>query len=200
MDDTRKKLIEATFETVYRHGYWGTSVGMILEKTGLTKGALYHYFKSKKELVLAMADEVFGTFIRQYWEEPFTNSTDPLRDLTDRIRRLPEATLGDCSERILDFQYGCPLNNLIQEMLPVDEDFAQVLRGYMIRWQKSVQGLLEKARDRGDLKAGLDLEEVALFLTTTVEACIMAGKLIASQSDYFRCSRQIEQYIATIRK
>lgn len=54
---TREKLLDITFEEVYIHGYAATSVDTILKKAGITKGSMYHHFKSKKELVLAMIEE-----------------------------------------------------------------------------------------------------------------------------------------------
>ncbi len=62
--DTKDLLLEITFDEVYTYGYQGASVLKILEKAGLNKGSLYHYFKNKKELVLAAIDikseEIFG--------------------------------------------------------------------------------------------------------------------------------------------
>ncbi len=54
--DTKDLLLEITFDEVYTYGYQGTSVLKILEKANLNKGSLYHYFKNKKELVLAAID------------------------------------------------------------------------------------------------------------------------------------------------
>jgi TetR/AcrR family transcriptional repressor of nem operon len=42
---------------VYTNGYNGTSMSMILEECNIPKGSLYHYFKSKKEMVLAVIKE-----------------------------------------------------------------------------------------------------------------------------------------------
>jgi len=54
---TREKLLDITFEEVYIHGYTATSVDTILKKAGIPKGSMYHHFKGKKELVLAMVKE-----------------------------------------------------------------------------------------------------------------------------------------------
>jgi len=54
---TREKLLDYTFEEVYIHGYNATSIDSILKKAKVPKGSMYHHFKSKKELVLAMVGE-----------------------------------------------------------------------------------------------------------------------------------------------
>ena len=50
--DTKDLLLEITFDEVYTNGYQGASVLKILEKAGLNKGSLYHYFKNKKDKYL----------------------------------------------------------------------------------------------------------------------------------------------------
>lgn len=54
---TREKILDAVFKLVYIHGYNGTSMSMIIEATKLPKGSLYHHFKSKKDMVLAVIKE-----------------------------------------------------------------------------------------------------------------------------------------------
>lgn len=55
--DTRTLLLKITFEEVYTNGYQGASVLKILQKAGLHKGSMYHYFANKKEMVLAAIQE-----------------------------------------------------------------------------------------------------------------------------------------------
>lgn len=54
---TRDKILDATFKLVYKYGYNGTSTAMVFKECNIPKGSLYHYFKSKKELVLAVVTE-----------------------------------------------------------------------------------------------------------------------------------------------
>lgn len=53
---TRADLIGAAAEVFARHGYHGTSVDMIAEAAGYTKGAVYSNFQSKEELFLALLE------------------------------------------------------------------------------------------------------------------------------------------------
>ena len=51
---TRAKLISVAREHFARNGFEGTHTGDILEQTGHSRGALYHHFKSKRELFEAV--------------------------------------------------------------------------------------------------------------------------------------------------
>jgi len=53
MENTREKLIEATYEEVYSHGYQGASLSNILSNANVHKGSMYHFFKNKKNLYFA---------------------------------------------------------------------------------------------------------------------------------------------------
>lgn len=54
---TREKILDEVFKLVYIHGYNGTSMSMILLACEIPKGSLYHFFTSKKEMVLAVLRE-----------------------------------------------------------------------------------------------------------------------------------------------
>ncbi|MEM7328671.1 MAG: TetR/AcrR family transcriptional regulator [Pseudomonadota bacterium] len=55
-DSTRQKLLAAFKAAFLRHGYEQTTTQQILSETGLSKGALYHHFRSKAEIIEALYD------------------------------------------------------------------------------------------------------------------------------------------------
>ncbi|MFC1620235.1 TetR/AcrR family transcriptional regulator [Candidatus Neomarinimicrobiota bacterium] len=57
-DIRRQEFLDAAQELFYSHGYEQTSVNMILEKVGVSKGTFYHYFESKADLLSALADRI----------------------------------------------------------------------------------------------------------------------------------------------
>ncbi len=53
-EDTRLKLLNAFRSSFLERGYAETTVQHVLDRTGLSKGALYHHFRSKKEIIEAL--------------------------------------------------------------------------------------------------------------------------------------------------
>ena len=47
---TREKIIESAFESFFELGYAETSLSLIAENAGMTRGAIYWHFKDKNEL------------------------------------------------------------------------------------------------------------------------------------------------------
>ena len=68
MNNPREKLLEVSFNEFYQNGYSSTSIDKILKQASMNKGSMYHFFKSKKELGLAVVNEKINFYItyRQY--------------------------------------------------------------------------------------------------------------------------------------
>jgi AcrR family transcriptional regulator len=64
-EDKKQKIIKVSMEEFSRNGYGGTSTNVITTRAGISKGLLFHYFTSKKELFLFLASMVFDDFIEQ---------------------------------------------------------------------------------------------------------------------------------------
>jgi len=85
--NTRSALIRAGRELFTKKGYDATSTDEIVERSRLSKGALYHHFSSKHELFRAVFEDVEAALIRRsgaeaddfppagspaFWEESMT--------------------------------------------------------------------------------------------------------------------------------
>lgn len=74
---TREKLTKAATELVRRKGYVATTVDDICELSGVTKGAFFHHFKSKEDLVQAALGAWDGGAAAMEASAPFHSLTDP---------------------------------------------------------------------------------------------------------------------------
>jgi AcrR family transcriptional regulator len=60
VDRTRADLLDAAGRVIAAKGYEGASVGDIAAEAGYTKGALYAHFRSKSQVMMALARERLG--------------------------------------------------------------------------------------------------------------------------------------------
>lgn len=65
MKNSYDKILDATLELVNEKSYHGTSLTMIAEKINMTKGAIFHHFKSKESILLALFEEAVLAVIKQ---------------------------------------------------------------------------------------------------------------------------------------
>jgi AcrR family transcriptional regulator len=55
---TRKKLLDATIESLFEVGYFQTSTVAVTERAGVSRGAMLHHFPSKADLIMAASEHI----------------------------------------------------------------------------------------------------------------------------------------------
>ncbi len=158
---TRERLLEAAFAEIYRSGFQSASLDTILAAAGVTKGALYHHFKSKESLGFAVVEEVIAPDVRAKWLRPLQGGQDPIDALIDSVQRI--------SVRPENVRGGCQLNNLAQEMSPLHAGFRKRLASVFQDWREGVASVLRKGQKDGSVRRDLDPDETAGFLIAMVE-------------------------------
>jgi AcrR family transcriptional regulator len=77
---TRQKLLDAAAVEFMREGYVGANINRISTAAGFAKGTIYNYFPSKRELMLALIDEI-GTAHVDYILEQVEPEDEPSQRL-----------------------------------------------------------------------------------------------------------------------
>ena len=193
LDSTRDRLLSAAFQEIRRNGFQAASLNGILACAGLTKGALYHYFPSKQALGLAVVDEVISSYLERHILAPLRLADDPVAALTETIGRFAEDAGPDQVSDVVN--WGCPLNNLIQEMSSLDAAFNERLTRLGRLWQAAVADALGRGRQAGRVRADADLEAAALFIFAAWEGCAGAAKNARCGETFRRCMRELQHYV-----
>lgn len=193
-EETRRKILAAAFEEFYRHGFQAGSVDTIVERAGVTKGALYHHFRDKATLGYAVVDEVVREPLLSAYLEPLERSTgDPLTALQEVLRRRADdfAAAG--------IALGCPLNNFAQEMSPLDEVFRERVASTIEAWVVAFAQALDRARDAGSVRPEVDSRRVAGFIVAAVEGSFGMAKN-ANSVDVLRSNLEVlADFLETLR-
>ena len=173
---TRQKILNAAFLEFYRHGFQGGSLNHIVEEARTTKGALFHHFPSgKQQLGYAVVDEIIGPILRQRWLDPLTNSADPISDVKRAFRQFVQEDIATGH-----FVQGCPLNNLAQEMSPLDEGFRQRIENVYVAWREGLEAAFARGIKAGKVRKDISPRNVAAFLVAAQTGII--GTVKNSQS------------------
>ena len=170
-DVTRDRLLQAGFKEIYRRGFQGASLETILDQAGVTKGALYHHFPDKAALGYAVVDEVIRELLLQRWlgvlqAEPGDPVTALQGMLKHRMAQLQPH----------EVELGCPLNNLGQEMSPLDERFRRRVAATFETWTDGFAELLRQGQAKGLVRRDLDPRKLAIFLVAAIEGSFGLAK------------------------
>jgi TetR/AcrR family transcriptional repressor of nem operon len=161
---TREKLLRAAFEEIYRRGFQAASLDTILAQAGVTKGALYHHFPTKAALGYAVVDEVVRGLLLERWLGVLqAQPGDPVTALQGTLRyRAANLTAGE-------IELGCPLNNLAQEMSPLDEQFRRSVDATFETWREGFAQVVARGQAEGTVRRDVDAKKVATFIVAAVE-------------------------------
>jgi len=99
-DATRTALSAAARQLFTERGYAATSTTEIVERAGVTRGALYHHFAAKDELFRAVFEQLEGEVTKHVAEEALT-SPDPLEQLRRGTRAYLDACIDPAVQRVV---------------------------------------------------------------------------------------------------
>jgi AcrR family transcriptional regulator len=190
---TRHDLLQAAFDEIHEHGFQGANLDRILKNTRVTKGALYHHFPSKHALGLAVVDEVIAPRIFENRVTPLAGGDDPVTAILAAARHEIECLTEEQCER------GCPLNNLIQEMSPLDAEFRSHLHRIVERWSHGLSEALRRGQARGNVRADLNCEGAALFIIAVYTGVVGLAKLMDVDTVHALTMEQANHYLNSLR-
>jgi AcrR family transcriptional regulator len=84
----KEEIFDAALLCFNEHGYAETSIGMIAQKAGISKGGMYHYFTAKRELFL----ELFLYKVKQFHSDEFKAYLRKIDNPEKRLKLLLNET------------------------------------------------------------------------------------------------------------
>lgn len=189
---TRKQILNVAFQEIYQHGFQGVSINEIIAKTNLTKGALFHYFPTKNALGYAIVDEILREMTLEKWIRPLAAYQNPVQGIITRFRKIIESI----SEKSIGF--GCPLNNLTQEMSSVDAVFREKLSSVIELWIEETEKYLKIAQERCYLSKRVSPREVAEFVVMVEEGSFAMVKNLKDKRVYWSLFNSLKQYLDSL--
>lgn len=162
---TRERILECAAELIYRHGVQGTSNDALRRAAGVSGSQLSHYFPDKESLVRATlawrADSMMG--LREDPPRGPLDTMAALRTWADTYVGRPEVVTG-----------GCSFGSLAAEVLKSDLDVRDAIAEGFARWRAQFRDGLTAMRDRGQLRAEADVDQLA----TSLMAAFQGGLLL----------------------
>jgi len=168
---TRSRIVNAAADLFHEQGVDRTSLDEVMAASGVSKSQLYHYFADKDALVLEVIARQTERVLDA--QRPHLETLDSLPALTawrDAIVRLNREARGK----------GCPLGSLASELANDSGPARERLAGSFAMWRHRIEQGLTKMRERGELAASADPQELALALLSAVEGGLLLAKTTQS--------------------
>jgi TetR/AcrR family transcriptional regulator, transcriptional repressor for nem operon len=193
-EQTRRKILFAAFQEFHKNGFQGGSLNHIIESANTTKGALFHHFAGKDQLGYAVLEEIIEPHLREQWFDPFAKSEDPIADL----KRTVQQCTAKCRQSGV-LEKGCPLNNLAQEMSPLDEDFRQRIEKIYAAWRDCLERAFARGIKAGTVRKDVSPRNVAAFIVAAQTGIIGTSKNAQSEELMKRAGEAFFEYLDSLR-
>lgn len=161
--ERKQQILDAAEDVFTRKGLDNARMDDIAKRTGLSKGSLYWYFKSKDDLIIAILDRIFGDVFEQL---------DAHKNIelsaTEAILQFTEAAIRDYKRML--------------RMMPIAYEFLalafrntivqKALKQYFSTYMNSLVPIVQRGIDSGEFRA-VDAQEVAIAAGAIFEGTIL---------------------------
>jgi AcrR family transcriptional regulator len=165
---SRERIVERAAELFAERGVAATSLDEVLSAAGAGKSQLYHYFRGRDELVAAAVG---------------LRCAQVLAGLTQALGTV--SSLAELEQALTAFAAGfeqmglpgCPIGSLAAEVAERNEDARRQTAAAFDAWEQLFAGVLERMRDKGELRADASPAVLATALLASLE-----GGMVLSQT------------------
>jgi TetR/AcrR family transcriptional regulator, transcriptional repressor for nem operon len=190
---TRRLILEVGQQEVYLHGFQGAPIDGILRRAGVTKGAFFHHFASKTDFGYCLVDEVLAGMIAAQWVGPLRSAADPLETIALEFERGVEVLR---TQRPI---LGCPLNNLAQEMNPLDEGFRARTSAVFDLWRATFADAIGRGQRAGVVGRGVEAADAAHALVAQIEGTLSLARNSQDPADLTTGARGLRRHLESMR-
>lgn len=173
MNDTKEFIIIESSRLFLKKSFKEVTMQEIVQKTGLSKGAFYHHFKSKEQLFTEVLNYFFtNVFVHNYDSYSKESFFKFYHDYANAVQNVGKSYFDKIKEEENSY-FNMNYFTLIFDALKLFPDFRQtIVEGFKTEldiW-KSV---IENARKNGEIKTAMNDEEIALSFISLSDGITM---------------------------
>jgi AcrR family transcriptional regulator len=161
---SRSALLESAARGLSRYGYGHLRLEEVAREAGYTRGALYHQFKDKADLSMAVIEWVNESWMREVGE-PARQESDPVAELIALARGHAVFCRRDIARVVMALRV---------EFSGLDHPVGREIERVSETGVKRVARLIQKGRRDGSIPPGAPARAVALAFMGALEGVVIA--------------------------
>jgi AcrR family transcriptional regulator len=187
--DTKQKILDVSLQMFMQVGFENTYMDDIAERTGVTKPAIYYYFKDKQALFEAAAEQFLDQMAQMM--EPEGEGIPPLEELLVVIfGSLPEwlnhyermSGIDDCTALLRSQVF-------IYDAMTRIPDFRSAITKLYRNSAQLLQRACEEAAGRDEIRPDLDKATIGVLINSMIEGLLLMA-MVDPQIDLERLSHK----------
>jgi len=181
----RRDLTATAISCFARYGYQGTSIDRIAREAGVTKGAIYHHFRNKEDLLAAAIMDRIGEFEARVQNACLEAAPD------ESLRRIADV----CAQHARSEDRPRFAIKLMVESIDTNDPVLEEMRGMMRRFRAFLRNVVRAGQDGGTFRSDADADSVAALFTSAV---IGAETQFYLDPKRFSLERTLETFVAQL--
>lgn len=159
MNSTKERILNESLSLFLQKSFKEVTMNEIAEKTGLSKGAIYHYFDSKEQLFIEIINNTFSVTMMDLNYNKFSKNLlyqfyhDYINYLTKSLNKQNKTENSD----IINLSYL----TLILDALKYFPDFKDKLIEFLEKELTFWIEIVHTARNKGEIESTMSDEEIA---------------------------------------
>lgn len=147
---TQEQILSAAVQLFGTKGYHATSIQDICDQAGVSKGAVFHYFQNKNELLFEIHEEIISILVKQY-EAVLAGDLGP----AEKLKELVNVLVG------LMVDYRPYIVVLFQEYKNIEEHHFEIVKARRDRCEEIVSSVIKQGIANGDFREDLEFSILA---------------------------------------
>ena len=184
-ETTRQKILNAAIGLFSEVGYAAAGLGEIIERAGMTKGALYHHFDSKEALATAIIEQG-ADLTRDAFHHVCESSSPALENMIHGVFVVTDLIVSD--------KTACTAEQLTRGLAEFNSVASQV-------WSSRLDAIATQASlasAEGDLREGLDPHVVSESILNAMLGAQLLTTTAGGNDHTTRLTRSLELLLPAI--
>lgn len=171
--DTKERILNTARDLFHANSYADIGIKQICDAASVQKGSFYHFFPSKRDLALAVIDDMADDWAHGFVHEAFDQSLPPM----ERLDYLIDAAYywQKAAKDLEGRMPGCLFGNLVLEVSTQDDILRAKLSAVFDKTKVKFESTLNEAVQQGALVA-LDTDLTAQAMLAYLEGMILLAK------------------------
>jgi AcrR family transcriptional regulator len=189
--DARKRIVRAALALFAVRGYHNTGIADILKEGGVTRGTLYHYFSSKKELGFAAIDEMARLLAEEGAGRHLRTDSHPIDRMLKMIDELPG---------VVKLQSGEPLTSSIAVRLGTAEpEFRERISTRLAESIGRLEAILQRGVAEGQIVESIDPRVLSSLFVVVCEGIQFTNALGQQPTIWEDARAWLKEYLNSLR-
>jgi TetR/AcrR family transcriptional repressor of nem operon len=178
--DTKEHILKVSFGLFLQKSFKEVTMKEIVEKTGMSKGAFYHYFNSKEQIYLEIINSAFSSVLYVDYNQFSSNSLHEFyHDYISYLNRIYDSLSKVEDNSSFDLNYYSLIFDAIRLFPDFKEKMVESTRVDLEAWVK----IIRTAKEQGEVKSSMSDDQLANVFIYTNSGISMENLMTGRSED-----------------